>query len=334
MELSGKKVFVTGATGLLGSGLCGRLLDSGASVVGFVRSWQRTEGLAARGVALVEGDLSRPDDGLAAAVQGCDLVLHCAGVMGPDFGKPRSYFRAVNLGGTRRVAEAALAAGVERFVYVSTAWVYGFDAGQGTDETSDRHASGDSYCDTKLETEDMVRALCKERGLPAVIVQPAEVYGPGDRSWTLMPVRMLKSGRMMLPGRGQGLIQPIFVDDTVEGILLAAQRGRVGEAYLLVGPAVVTCSGFFRYYAAMVGKSRMPSVPPLAAETLAVCMTGLARVSGRPAMLTRTTVRGLCLQATYNGAKARLELGFEAKTDLATGMQAVRRWLQETGELA
>lgn len=333
MGLSGKKVFVTGATGLLGSGLCSRLLEEGASVTGLVRAPERAKDLAARGVTLVQGDLSRTGDDLEAAIQGCEAVLHCAGVMTPDFVKRRSYFRSVNVEGTRRVAEAALATGVRRFVYVSTAWVYGFDAKPGTDESSSRHPSRDSYCDTKLETENLVRELVATRGLPAVMVQPAEVYGPGDRSWTLVPLRMLKEGTMMLPGGGRGLLQPIFVDDAVEGILLAAERGAVGEAYLLAGPEVVTCREFFGFYAGMVGRNRMPSVPARAAEALAVLVTAAARLVGKPALLSPTTVRGLCLQATYDVEKARRDLGFEAKTDLATGMQAVDRWLKESAAL-
>ena len=333
MELAGKRVFVTGATGLLGGGLCRRLLDERAQVVGLARSAERATDLVARGVTIVEGNLSQPNDAVEAAMQGCSAVLHCAGVMGPDFGKPRSYFRTVNVEGTRRIAEAALAAKVERFLYVSSAWVYGLDAGPGTNELSSRHPSGDSYCDTKLEAENLVRGLVADRGLPAVIVQPTEVYGPGDRSWTLMPLRMIKSGRMRLPGGGQGVIQPVFVDDVVEGILAAVKRGAVGEAYILCGSAVVSCSEFFGHHAQMVGRSEMRSMPPWLAEAMALMMTGVSRILRSPAPLTRTAVRGLCLQATYDGGKARRELGFEPKTDLATGMRAVEQWLKDTGEL-
>jgi nucleoside-diphosphate-sugar epimerase len=140
---------------------------------------------------------------------------------------------------------------------------------------------------------------------------------------------MIKSGRMMLPQGGKGMIQPIFVDDTVEGIMLAAERGGIGESYLLAGSEAVTCRDFFGYYADMVGKSRVPSVPAVAARALAVFMTGVSRITGKPAQLTLTAVRGLCLQATYDGDKARRVLGFEPKTDLATGMAAVRQWLKE-----
>jgi nucleoside-diphosphate-sugar epimerase len=333
MELAGTRVLVTGATGLLGGGVCRRLLEEGAQVVGLARSAERAADLAARGVTIVQGDLSLVDGSVEAAMRGCSAVFHCAGVMGPDLGKPRSHFRTVNVEGTRRVAEAALAAEIERFVYVSTAWVYGFDAGPGTNELSSRHPSGDSYCDTKLESENLVRGFAARRGLPAVIVQPTEVYGPGDRSWTLMPLRMINSGQMMLPGGGKGLIQPIFADDAVEGIMAAARRGAVGEAYILCGSAVVSCSDFFGNYAEMVGKSKMPSMAPRLAEGMALLMTGASRVTGRPALLTRTAVRGLCMRATYDGEKARRELGFEPKTDLETGMRAVKRWLEETRQL-
>jgi nucleoside-diphosphate-sugar epimerase len=144
---------------------------------------------------------------------------------------------------------------------------------------------------------------------------------------------MIKSGRMILPAGGAGVIQPIYVDDAVEGILAAAERGAVGEDYLLAGPVPVSCAEFFGNYGEMVGRTGMPSVPPRLAEGAAVLLAGVSRVTRRPPLFSRTTVRGTCLQATYDGTKARNELGFEPKTDLETGMRAVRQWLEEQGEL-
>jgi len=329
VDFSGGKFLVTGATGLLGSGICSRLLDEGAEVVGLARSSERATALVARGVTVIPGDLSRSEVDLGSSVKGCRAVFHCAGVTGPDFDKPLSYFRTVNVEGARRVAEAALAAEVERFIHVSTAWVYGFDALPDTNEESPRHPSGDPYCDTKLEAEELVRRLVADRGLRAVIVQPTEVYGPEDRNWTLTPLNMIESGRMILPAGGSGLIQPIYVDDAVEGILAAARRGVVGEAYLLAGPAPVTCAEFFGRYGEMVGRTSMPSIPVWLAEGAAAALTRLSRITRRPPLFSRTTVRGTCLKATYDGNKARIELGFEPRTDLDAGMRAVRRWLED-----
>lgn len=304
MELAGKKVFVTGATGLLRGGRCRRLLEEGAEVVGLARSAERARGLVGRGTTIVGGDLSQPSsDAMAAAMRGCSVVLHCAGVMGPDFGRPRSYFQTVNVEGTRWVAKAALAAKVERFVYVSSVWVYGFDAGPGTNELSPRHPSGDSYCDTKLEAENLIRSFVTDRGLPAVIVQPTEVYGPRDRSWTLIPLRMIKSGQMMLPGGGKGVIQPVFVDDVVEGILAAAKRGAVGEAYMLSGPTVVSCSEFFGYHAEMAGRSTICSVPSWLAGVLALTMTGVSRIAGRPPLFPARLFGGSACRLPMTGEK-------------------------------
>jgi nucleoside-diphosphate-sugar epimerase len=301
VDLEGGKFFVTGATGLLGKGLCSRLLDQGAEVVGLARSPERAAALQTRGATVISGDLSRKDVDLVSVMSGCRAVFHCAGVTGPDFDKPLSYFRTVNVEGVRQIAEAALAAQVERFIHVSTAWVYGFDALPATNEDSPRHASGDPYCDTKLEAEELVRSLVTHRGLPAVIVQPTEVYGPEDRNWTLTPLRMIESGRMILPAGGAGVIQPIYVDDVVEGILAAARRGVVGEAYLLAGPVPVTCAEFFGRYGEMVGRTSMPSIPAWLAEGAAVVLTGVSRISRRPPLFSRTTVRGTCLRATYDG---------------------------------
>jgi hypothetical protein len=107
----------------------------------------------------------------------------------------------------------------------------------------------------------------------------------------------------------------------------------VGEAYILCGPVAVSCPEFFGHYVDMVGKTRVPSPPPRLAVGLARLMTGVCRVTGKPALLTGTAVRGLCLQATYDGDKARGELGFEAKTDLETDMRAVKEWLEKTRQL-
>ncbi len=88
--------------------------------------------------------------------------------------------------------------------------------------------SGHAYCDTKVAAQEAIESLVRERGLPAVIVQPSEVYGPGDLNWTLRPFRMIKSGSMIVPG--EGVMQPIYVDDLADGIVAAMRRGRVGEA--------------------------------------------------------------------------------------------------------
>lgn len=318
----GKFVLVTGATGLIGGMTAKRLLADGARVRAMARQPGRAAGLAAAGAEVVAGDMTDAQS-LERAVRGCQAVFHFAGTLANEF-RPLSYFRQVNVEGTRRLALAALAARVERFVHCSTAWVYGMAAAPETDETSSHRYSGEPYCDTKLDAEEVVRGLAHEKGLPAVIVQPTEVYGPDDENWTLGPLELIRSGQMILAGGGAGLVQLVYQDDVVEGILAAARRGRVGEAYLIGGAKPVTIREYFTGLARIAGRERLLSAPGWLAVTLAGVLEFASRLTGRPPRFTRGAVRGTMVHATYRTDKARTELGFYPRVDFGDGLQRVR----------
>jgi len=268
---------------------------------------------------------------LARAVRGCQTVFHFAGTTN-EF-RPRSYFKRVNVDGTRILAEAALREKVERFIHISTVWVYGIRSGPGICETSACRASGQSYSDTKLEAERVVRRLIEERGLPAIILQPSEVYGPGDLNWTERPLDLIRTGRMVLANKGRGLVQPIFIDDLVQGVLAAAENAGFGETYILCGPDVVTIREYFSHLARMLGKQNLPSLPGRLALGTAAVAEWVARISRRAPVFTRQEVLSTMATATYDGRKAERELGFAAKTTLAEGMAKVESWLRTTHKL-
>lgn len=195
-------------------------------------------------------------------------------------------------------------------------------------EASPHVRSGDPYPDTKLEAEDQIRHLVLERGLPAIIVQPTQVYGPGGVHWTLRPFRMIRDGRMILIAGGTGLVIPIYLDDLVDGILAAARYGRAGETYILTGPAAATFRDFFGCYARMLGKNRLPSIPLWLAMTIAAMSEGAAAVLGRKSMFTRDEVRRIERKATWDGGKAMKELGFKPRITIDEGMHHVEAWLR------
>jgi nucleoside-diphosphate-sugar epimerase len=326
-ELRGKDILVTGATGFIGSRVALELAKSGARVRALVRNPAKAGGLADAGISTVIGDMAEPAS-LASAVRGCQAVFHFAGTTN-EF-KPRAHFERVNLDGTRRLAETALKEGIERFIHVSTVWVYGLKSGPGICETSPCAPSGQAYADTKLEAEHAVRRLIDDKGLPAIILQPSEVYGPGDPNWTERPIELIKSGRMILAGGGKGLIQPVFIDDLVRGVLAAAERGGLGETYILCGPDAVTVREYFSYFAAMVGKKRLPSLPGRLALGAAGAAELWARTFGGAPVFTRQEVMSTMATATYDGGKAEHELGFEARTSLPEGMREVALWWGQT----
>jgi nucleoside-diphosphate-sugar epimerase len=323
-DLRGKDILVTGATGFIGSRVALELVKAGARVRALVRNAAKARVLGGAGISVVNGDMAEPAS-LASAIRGCQAVFHFAGTTN-EF-KPRAHFERVNVDGTRLLAEAALGERVERFIHVSTVWVYGLRSGPGVCETSPCAPSGQAYADTKLEAERAVRRLIDEKGLPAVIIQPSEVYGPGDPNWTERPLDLIRSGRMILANGGKGLIQPVFIDDLVRGVLAAAERGGFGETYILCGPDVVTVREYFSYLAAMVGKKRLPSLPGRLALGAAAAAEGVARTFRRAPVFTRQEVMSTMATATYDGGKAARELGFEARTSLPDGMREVERWL-------
>lgn len=322
--LQGARCLVTGATGLIGHAVSSRLLAEGAEVRAFVRNPSKGRLLAEAGADVVQGDIT---DAAATrrAVEGCSVVFHLAAAL-TDF-RPISFYRRVNVDATRSLAEAALATGIKRFVYASTVWTYGQDAGQGTDEGSPQKKSGLHYSDTKLEAESLLLGLARDRGLPVIVAQPSEVYGPEDLHWTMGPIELIRSGRMALVNGGTGVLQPIFVDDVAEGFLAAARRGRAGERYILCGSEVVTVGEYMGRLAAMVGKKHLRSMPGRVLMSLAVVSEGVAALTRTTPVLMRQDVRASSLHATYSGEKARRELGFQAVTPLDEGMRKVEKWL-------
>jgi nucleoside-diphosphate-sugar epimerase len=324
---NGKTILVTGATGLIGSHVTERLLQEGGTVRAYVRHAAKAQSLESLGAEIIVGDIT---DGttVSRAIKGCQLIFHFAGVIGHEF-KPRSYFDAVNVEGTRILAEAALENNVEGFIHTSTVAVYGLDAKADTDESSPYRLSRDPYCDTKLQAEQIVRDLFHKRHLPCVIIQPSPVYGPRDETWTLYPIELIRTGRMVLVNGGKGLIQPIYITDLVDGILSASERGRAGESYILSGSEVVTIREFFGYYVRILKRKSLPSVPGWLALSFAGIFECASKVIRKPMPFTRCAIRGTMMQATYSIDKAIRELGFNPTTRLEQGMALVEEWMKE-----
>jgi nucleoside-diphosphate-sugar epimerase len=325
---SNKKILVTGATGFIGHYVAKRLLGSGARVRVLARTPEKAKELQSLGAEIVHGDLL-DQDCIAKVVQGCSWVFHFAGTLADEL-KPRKYFRRVNVTATKQLAEAALAAGVKRFVHASTIWVYGLEAKLGTDEKTNYQYSRAPYCDTKLDGENAIKALVKEKKLPAVIVQPSWVYGPRDEGWTLAPLRLMKKNMMIMPNAGRGLMIPIYIDDLVDGIIMVAIQGEIGEAYILCGDESVSLKDFFMRLAALLGKTHLPSIPTWLALGVARISEVFAKATGQQPVFTVEAIRGTLMQASYENTKAK-HLGFTPQVTLEQGMKKVGQWLHKEG---
>ena len=239
----GSSVLVTGASGFIGGRLVERLVHGGARVRCAIRSVGRATRVARLPVAIAQVDLGSPAD-VNRALDGVEYVFHCAY-------DPRS--RSQNIDGLRNLIDACASHSVRRLVHVSTFAVYEpFPDGPLTEETRDGDRSM-VYVKTKLDLEKIVFERARDRRVPATIVQPSIVYGPFCKPWTNALAEMLIHGNVVLPDSGEGLCNAVYIDDLIDGLILAAVSPEaVGERFILSGQPV-SWATFFNGFADALG---------------------------------------------------------------------------------
>ncbi len=262
-NLSGKRVLVTGGTGFIGGCLVERLvLDCKAQVRVLIRNFSHAAGIARFPVEMIAGDVTDAA-AVARVTEGCDIVFHCA--YGP-FGTEEEQ-RRINIEGTRNVLEAAAQQKVERVVHLSTLMVYGIPKAGDFDESAPRQHMDLLYADSKLDAEKLVFEYYEKRGVPVCVIQPTSVYGPYSTWHTVAILESLKSTRVILVDGGEGSCNPVYVDDVVSAMLLAAtQKAAVGEAFLISGERAITWREFYQAYERMLGSSSNVSAVSMSAE--------------------------------------------------------------------
>ncbi len=316
------RAFVTGGTGFIGKRLVGKLRERGDEVAVLVRTPAKAADLRALGCEIVEGDLS-DTEAIRRGVQNRDAVFHVGATYKVGIPKSeRAGMRDANVAGTERVLDAALEAGVARTVYVSTGNVYGNTRGEVVDESYVRPQPPDflSYYDqTKYEAHQAALQRIAA-GAPIVIVQPGGVYGPDDPSELGNMIDQTRTGKLklrMFPAAGFNFIH---VEDVAEGIVLAHDKGQIGQSYNLAGEKA-TIGDLVDKTAALSGRRPPRVTMPAPMMKLAIPVGPLVgKLMGFPpnlAELIRTS-NGVTFWMTDE--KARRELGLQTR-DLQTGLQ-------------
>jgi dihydroflavonol-4-reductase len=315
------KAFVTGGTGFIGGRLVEKLRARGDDVAALVRTPSKASRLRELGCELLEGDLTAAE-AIRRGVDGSDSVFHVAAVY--KVGIPRSERTAMyeaNVHGTERVLDAAIEAGAKRIVYVSTVGIFGNTGGKVVDESYERAANGFLSC--YEQTKYLSHQVARERianGAPIVIVQPGGVYGPGDHSELGNMIEQTRTGKlrmMMFPDLGFNLVH---VDDVADGILLAHDRGKEGQSYVL-GGQIATMRDLIEKTAELSGRKAPKRELPPAMMKLAIPIGPVVgKLMGFPPNLAELikTSDGVTFWASHE--KAQRELGY-APRDLETGLR-------------
>ena len=317
------KILVTGGTGLLGGRLIPKLVEDGHQIFALTRAASSHDKLKALGASPVEADLeSRAPLSLPAI----DAVVHAAALF--RFSGPRVPFFHTNVDGTVALLKAAENAGAKTFVYISAAGIVMDDAGtpiRNADEsgsTFPNHFS--AYLASKARAEPLVLSADKP-GFRTIALRPPAIWGPGDSFGRALP-EAVSSGQFAFIDRGDYAFATCHVDNVVEAIQCALERGEGGRAFFIKDQEGQTFREFVASLASLQGLSidKLRSMPYWLASALGRLLDAVwvvTRKHGDPPV-SRSMMRMIGREFTINDAAARRELGYVGRTSRAAGLQS------------
>jgi farnesol dehydrogenase len=325
------KCFITGANGFIGFRLTERLSSEGHTIKCLVRSFKKSQALSALpGVTTVIGSL---DDitALEEGVSGCDTVFHMAAYAKP-WSKDKMLPYRVNIQGTENILKVSRRAGVQRFIFTSSAAVIGPSPGK--EPIDENHVRTVPFFNDYEETKNIAEKLVREysqAGMETVIVNPTRVFGPGLISESNAVTMMIDRYRMgkwrIKPGNGSCFGNYVFIDDVVNGHILAAVKGRSGHSYLLGGDNL-TFNSFFKVLGSVTGRQRwlMP-FPIWLMIAGAAAMQAQTSLTGIPPRITIPWVKKYMNHWSVSSEKAVKELGY-CITPFNDGVVLTLDWLK------
>ena len=325
--------FVTGATGFVGHHLVAALSVRGCAVRALALPTEDTSALEQACVTIYRGDVRQPET-LIEPMRGADTVFHLAGIHGPW--RPKHEYYSVNVKGTENVCRAALAAGTSRLIHVSTWAVYGTGLGWSLHENLPLKPLSDHYTMSKAEADKLVQRFIAEEQLPAVIIRPGIMFGPGDKVNFARMADRLVAGRAIIIGSGNNALVFVYVTDVVEGLLLAATQDKaVRQAYNLSNDDALTQQQFWRAIAEEIGTAPPRLHVPYRALHAFAYLSELVANPDDPRRQPMITRLGAELFGTDNRVsidKARRELGYAPRVTLREGVHLAASWYTQQKE--
>jgi len=324
------KIFISGATGFIGSRLALKLAGEGHEIHALYRSEHKKRVLDHPNVRFFKGDILDYQS-LKEALAGCSGVYHTAAFAGVWTQDSMQIYRH-NVEGAMNVFNAAIWAGAERIVCTSTAGVIGHSPeGESVNETSplpEKYFL--DYENSKRILEESVKTLASA-GVNIVMVSPTRVYGPGplneSNSVTRIFSRYMKGNWKIIPGDGTSTGNYVFIDDVITGHIKAMEHGKPGEKYIL-GGTDIDYNEFFEILAELTGlRYRMIHIPLAVSKAVAGILTAMARVTGKAPLITPALVEKYNHNWKVSSNKAMRELNYNP-VDFRTGAKITIDWLR------
>jgi farnesol dehydrogenase len=324
------RIFITGGTGFIGTRLTEKLISEDHTVTLLARNPSATSFTGKDKVTLIKGDLFNKSS-LLTGMKDCDWVFHLAAWTKPSYKDP-SVVSGINVGGTVNVFEAALERNVKKVVFTSTGGTMSYSHdGKPVDEMTNQDPQLHTlYEKTKAEAEKIALDYSK-KGLNVITVNPTRVYGPGklteSNSLTKI-IRLYISGLWrIVPGNGKSMGNYVFIDDVVEGHILAAKNGRTGERYILGGENH-SFRELFDIIGETAGKRRiLVNLPAGLMKGIIKGFMFISKISGSPPAITMDWLDKYLNNWIMSSDKAVQELGYRI-TPLSEGVSNTIKWLK------
>lgn len=329
------KILVTGATGYVGQNLVFRLLTLGHTVHVLCRQTPEEELFNDSRIQIFSGDLLDRDS-VHAAMEGCQQVYHVAAYARAWAKDPKTYYK-VNVQGTLNVLDVALNVGVEKVIYTSTVATLATSNGSPANEDSVRmHDFFTEYESSKFIAEEKVQQYV-HKGLDISIVHPVRIYGPGKWTESNVISMMIKSyieGKWhVIPGDGNALGCFSYIDDVVNGHLLAMEKGRAGEKYIL-GGANINFNQFFDLLQKITNKHfLLIRIPVFLLMLFGLKEEVFSKWFNKEPVITRKWINKYRYNLDYSSEKAIKELGYTI-TPIEEGIKKTLEWIEFSKEYA
>ncbi len=326
------KVFVTGATGMVGSHLAERLIKEGHRVKALVRKSSQVDKLKQLGVELCYGDITNSSSELKPFLEDIEWIFHVAAFVS-DWASREEMTKA-NVDSLRALAHASNPKTLQKFIYIGSMAVLGMGKQDDLDESAPWIHTGDNYNYTKILGEQLAIKLARDEKFPITIIRPPYIYGPGDRQFFPRVVGSLEKGIFKYIGDGNTPFSLVYVENLVEALLLAAAQDKKpsGEIYMITDGESVTRRELIEILCEEMNFSKPKAkVPVWLAYALCPLFEGINKLSKskKPPLINRFRIKFMDTHLTFNIDKARRELGYNPRFQTKEALRKSAKWFAE-----
>jgi nucleoside-diphosphate-sugar epimerase len=323
------KILVTGGSGFIGKHLVKQLVKK-SKVRCLVRKNSNTDGL--EGTELVYGELTDKSS-LDKAVDGVDVVYHLGAVLGSK-GESRELIWDVNVNGTRNILDACYNAKIKKFIHFSTFLVYGYTKEPANEEMLYK-ADTTFYGVSKRESEIIVREFAREKNMDTVIIQPTIIHGPGLNFGFNSLFPAIQNGKFMFIGDGTNLQHLGYIDNFIEGVLLAgSKKEAIGQTYIIGDERPMTFNEMVKAITDILNvKAPRAHLNENIARVSVFPLRILSKLTGTRALLDHKRINFMVKNQAGNISKIKKELGYKPKISSREGLERTIKYYKETGFL-